>query len=64
MIDYMKPEDVPVCKCGDLCDRQTLKGTWHHSACDDEAKARIERTRRILAVRDGILNREGSKVKG
>lgn len=62
MMEYLRPEDVPACECGDLCDRQTAKGTWHHSACDDEAKARIERTRRILEVRDKILRREGRKV--
>ena len=63
MIDYMDPAEIPLCKaCGDLCDRQTLKGTWHHSACDDHASGRLERTRRILALRDGILRREGRKV--
>jgi hypothetical protein len=64
VIDYMRPEDVPACKCGDLCDRETVKGEWRHSACDQQAKARIERTRRILALRDAILRREGRKVQG
>jgi len=63
MIDYTDPAEIPLCKaCGDLCDRQTLKGTWKHSPCDEQARSRLERTRRILAVRDGILRREGRKV--
>jgi hypothetical protein len=59
MIDYMRPEDVSACKCGDLCDRQTAAGRWYHAACDETARERAQRTKRILELRAAILRREG-----
>jgi hypothetical protein len=61
VIDYMRPEDVPACVCGDLCDRQTVKGDWLHSKCDPQSKARAARTRRVLELREKILRRDGRK---
>jgi hypothetical protein len=61
MIDYMRPADVPACECGDLCDRQTVKGEWYHSACDDTSRERAMRTKRILELRAAILRREGKE---
>jgi len=59
MIDYMRPEDVPACKCGDLCDRLTVRGEWRCSKCDPKAKERFDRSVRLLRKRDEILRREG-----
>jgi hypothetical protein len=62
MIYYMHPADVPACRCGDLCDRETAKGDWYCSKCEPErAKAQAARTVRIMELAEKIRQRAGCK---
>ena len=60
MIDWMKPEEIPKCPCGDLCDRETANGGWYHSKCEPErAKRNAEVTNRVLELRAKRKARNG-----
>jgi hypothetical protein len=57
VFEYLKPEEIPACECGDLCDRETAAGRWYHSKCEPLVKERRERTLRVLELREKILAR-------
>ena len=51
MIEWMMPEEIPKCPCGDICDRETVSGEWYHSNCQPErAKRNAETTKRVLEL--------------
>jgi hypothetical protein len=51
VIEWMRPEQIPKCPCGDLCDRETASGEWYHSKCQpDRAKRNAETTKRVLVI--------------
>jgi hypothetical protein len=56
--EFLKPEEIPLCRCGDICDRQTLAGRWYHAACEDCAKEQMERTKRILEAAEKARGRK------
>ena len=45
---YLDPSEIPLCKCGEICDRELVKGGWRHSKCDPEARERVKRTRELM----------------
>jgi len=46
--EYLLPSDIPLCACGELCDRMTATGRWYHLKCDPTSRERYERTLRML----------------
>jgi hypothetical protein len=56
--EFLKPEDIPLCPCGDIFDRQNGVGEWFHSQCRPDAKQRAKRTLEVLERREKILARK------
>jgi len=55
---FVDPAEMPACPvCLDICDTESLSGSWHCSKCDPNAGTRRIKTNAVLRLRELILCR-------